>query len=244
MVRILRGSTEKKLIEVVNSLERIAGVYDMMSSVITLGLERIFRSYVKNFVIGLKILDIGAGTGAMYNYLRDRIEMVERKYDMKPIYIFLEPLAPYLRILRKKYSSDPYIEIVQGYAEYLPFRVNSIDVAVSSFMLRDVKNLSKALVSIFRVSRKFVVLDFHKPDNVIAYLIELFYTSLILPLLILAYSPWHVLDYMNIRTSIIIQNKLGDLLRILKKIFGGSDNDIKCWFLCIVYSVKFEKSSN
>ncbi|MEZ0290151.1 MAG: class I SAM-dependent methyltransferase [Sulfolobales archaeon] len=233
--------TDKLLEGIISSLERIASVYDRMSRAVTLRMDRIFRSYVRDRAIGLKIIDIGAGTGIMYSYLEKALAVIHRKTGRVPIYVFVEPLDSYLNILWKRYRGSLYTDIVQGFAEHMPFRDDSIDTVISAFMLRDVRDLVSTLINFRRVSKKIVVLDFYKPNNMFSYVIELFYMSTVVPIMSLLYAPRHVKDYMYIRESVLTQIRLKDLLKILSRIFVFSPRDLKCWFSCIIYAIRLEK---
>jgi len=94
-----------------------------------------------------KTLVIGAGTGAEGFYLS--------KYYTKEITL-LEPSNEAIAILqeRKKLENNCQIQIVQGFAEDLPFPDNSFDFILCFTVLEHVRDVKKSLLEIHRVLNK------------------------------------------------------------------------------------------
>lgn len=176
----------------------------------------------------------------MYSYLREHIEITGEKLRANPLYILYDPCQEFIYYFKERYSGDPYIDIVQGYAEYMPFRDSSIDTSISSFVMRDVIDLAKSLVNMIRVSRRrVIILDFHKPPNYFFYILELLYMYLVVPIIILITEPRLLREYLTIAYSVIIQNKINELVRVYRRKLSRRIR-IKCWLRCVFYLLEIE----
>ncbi len=147
--------TPKKISAMFND---IAGKYDFINDITTLGLVRIWRKKIKKTIRpekGDKILDIAAGTGtssaAIFN---DDVEIIAVDISEKMI-----------EVARKNY---PNITFIQADATQLPFEDNTFDITTISFGIRNINNPIKALKEMYRVTKvggKVVICEFSMPDN-------------------------------------------------------------------------------
>jgi demethylmenaquinone methyltransferase / 2-methoxy-6-polyprenyl-1,4-benzoquinol methylase len=136
--------------------DRVAGRYDLLNDVLSLGLDRWWRRQAVRAVRcgpGDLVLDLGCGTGKLGGMMaaRCRVVGVDLSWEM-------------LRLARRR---DPFgTTFVQGSAFRLPFRPGSFDACVSGFMLRNLEDLPGALAELARVLRPggcVVLLDITEP---------------------------------------------------------------------------------
>lgn len=92
------------------------------------------------------VLDVGCGTGLLLEYIS---ESGGRTYSR---YVCLDPDTEMLTIASRKVS-NPFVILVEGYAEELPFRDEYFDVVVSITTLGALKDVLSALCELLRVTR-------------------------------------------------------------------------------------------
>lgn len=100
----------------------------------------------------LKILDLGCGTGGFLNKLKKKYQNVTG-IDISP---------EMLKIARKKYSHLSG-NLIEGTAENLPFKKNSLDVVFIRGALHHFQNPRQSLQEICRVLKKGGLLIFLEP---------------------------------------------------------------------------------
>jgi demethylmenaquinone methyltransferase / 2-methoxy-6-polyprenyl-1,4-benzoquinol methylase len=123
--------------------DRVAGRYDLVNDVLSLGLDRWWRRRAVRAVRcgpGDLVLDLGCGTGRLGGLMaaRCRVVGVDLSWEM-------------LRLARR--GDPPRATFVQGSAFRLPFRPGSFDACVSGFVLRNLEDLPGALAELARVLR-------------------------------------------------------------------------------------------
>lgn len=223
-----RGITPDDILE---GLKAVAETYDRTSKILTLCLDNRFRQEAVGKAAPSRILDVGSGSGAMIKHAR-------RLYRDSYI-VALEPLPQFLELLSKT-KTNPDTEIVQGYIEYAPFRHNSFDTITAGFMLRDVTSLSRAIAMMIHISKKrIVILDFWRPNSPLLLLIEVIYVMLIM-LLVAAAAPRSIKRYLVLVKTLLRVPPLRGLIKVLSAI--GTIR-IKCWALCILFSIVVEHST-
>jgi ubiquinone/menaquinone biosynthesis C-methylase UbiE len=94
------------------------------------------------------LLDVGCAEGLYTRFLAHR-----REYS-----IGLDISRPKL-IRAKSYCYHKNVQFILASAENLPFRDNSFDIVLCIDVLRCVKNLFKAVNELFRVSRKYIIIQ-------------------------------------------------------------------------------------
>ncbi len=132
--------------------------YDLLDSLISLGLDNIWRKRLISMIRihdNSNILDCGAGTGKLSALLR-------RKFPGSRI-VALDISKEMLSVV-----SDTSIETIVGSAVDMPFEDNSFDLVTCAFLTRNVPDRKKFFTEVKRVLRdggEFVTLDIHNPKN-------------------------------------------------------------------------------
>lgn len=155
------GSKKQQVTEM---FDNIAGKYDLLNRVLSLGIDTIWRKKAISQLHTLqpkKILDVATGTADV------AIEMVKRLQPEKIVGLDIskEMLAVGQTKIEKK-GIDNIIELTQGDSENLPFEDNSFDAITVAFGVRNFENLKKGMREMNRVLRpggRLVVLEFSKP---------------------------------------------------------------------------------
>ena len=165
--------------EVLDVLQEIIPVYDKVNSYISLGRDSKHRnSAIKNRIkIGDKILDAGSGFG---NMSKTAVDITNGNIHI----ILYDPLLPMLKNRNKLFEEKP--EATCGVFEYLPFKGEQFDTALSGYSLRDAISLKIAISEIHRVLKKngkWVIVDLGKPDEPITRFGVSFYLKVILPII-------------------------------------------------------------
>lgn len=121
------------------------GVYDSLYK------EEQFSKYECLLELGVEfkgtVLDAGCGTALLYEYLLLRYGKLRARY------ICLDPDPGMLRVASAKLSS-PLAIIVEAYAEELPVRHGSIDLAVSISTWGVLERAPQALIELRKSIRK------------------------------------------------------------------------------------------
>lgn len=153
--------------------DAIAGNYDRMNRVISLGIDIRWRTKAVQ-ALGLgeiqdptphRILDVATGTG-------DLAIAIARAYPSAEV-IGIDPSQGMLAIGRTKVTNetlDPRVDLVTGDAEALAFETGSFDGVTIAFGIRNVKDRARALrefARVVRVGGRVVVLELGEPDGAI-----------------------------------------------------------------------------
>lgn len=154
--------------------EAIQDKYDLLDSIISLGLDQPWRKRViRAMEIGgrMTILDSGAGTGKLTKMIRDGCS------DCRVISLDITE-----KMFRPSLLSG--VEFVVASAEQMPLEENSVDRAASCFLTRNLSNVDAYLQELHRVMRKggiFVNLDIYPPGNFVLGKLFAFYFYRIVP---------------------------------------------------------------
>lgn len=136
--------------------DRIAGVYDLMNRVMTVGMDERWRERAADLAANpARALDVATGTGDL------AIELQSRGADVVGV-DFSEGM---LEIARKK---APGIEFRAGNALALEFADDEFDAATVGFGARNFDDLQRGLAEMARVVRpggKVVVLEITNPQK-------------------------------------------------------------------------------
>jgi demethylmenaquinone methyltransferase/2-methoxy-6-polyprenyl-1,4-benzoquinol methylase len=146
---------------------RIAGVYDLMNRVMTLGLDQRWRNFTARKVAlgpGQVALDIGTGTGDLAIAVARRGAPDSRVVgvDFTP-----EMLAQGERKLQRLGLAER-VELRQGDGERLDFAEATFDACCSAFVVRNLANLRQGFVEMRRVVKpggRVVCLEMSHPHN-------------------------------------------------------------------------------
>ncbi len=156
---------EKKAEKVAEVFHSVAGKYDLMNDLMSLGIHRLWKRIAIEFVRarpGQRVLDLAGGTGDLAARLSAQVgaggEVVLADINSSMLEIGRE------RLVDKGIVGN--VRYVQADAQCLPFPDNYFDAVTIAFGLRNVTDKSRALASMLRVLKpggKALVLEFSKP---------------------------------------------------------------------------------
>jgi demethylmenaquinone methyltransferase/2-methoxy-6-polyprenyl-1,4-benzoquinol methylase len=160
---------------------RIAGIYDLMNKLMSLGLDGYWRKRAARYLAlasGEKGLDLGAGTGDL------AIEVVRSSgpgTSMIGMDITPEMLAEGRKKLQRIGLQDR-IELCIGDAEHIDLPADSVDGCCSAFMVRNLTDIEQGFREMLRVVRpggRTVCLEIsHPPGKVFGTLFYLYFYKL------------------------------------------------------------------
>ncbi|GAA2499912.1 demethylmenaquinone methyltransferase [Streptomyces thermolineatus] len=156
MGSVTRASLDKQPQEVAQMFDGVAAKYDLTNDVLSLGQARLWRRAVARAVDarpGMRVLDLGAGTGT------SSLPFAEAGADVVPCDFSLG-------MLREGKRRNPWLPLTAGDATRLPFADDAFDAVTISFALRNVHDPDAALREMLRVTRpggRIVVCEFSHP---------------------------------------------------------------------------------
>ena len=171
---------EAKRVFVRRMFDGIAGTYDLLNHVLSLGIDIVWR---KQTIDRLKpgadwrILDLATGTGDL------GFESAKRGKDIDVVGVDLS--VPMLKKgVEKNPSRSDALTFLCGDGEYLPFHSAMFDGLTIGFGIRNVANLEPALKEMFRVIKpggRAAILEFSRPRTPLFRGLYNFYFKYILP---------------------------------------------------------------
>jgi demethylmenaquinone methyltransferase/2-methoxy-6-polyprenyl-1,4-benzoquinol methylase len=178
--------------------DNIAGNYDVMNNVISLGFHKRWRRVV-NAKLALQpgdhILDVCCGTGVWTFSLGQAVGASGQVTGLDFSTGMLRIAEDHL----KTYQGDN-INFIQGDAQKLPFADNSFDRVVIGFGLRNVPDANKVLAEMYRVLKpggQAACLETSQPTNLIMHAGWELYFGKVLPLLGGAIHHYHEYNYLQ-----------------------------------------------
>ncbi|HXY56024.1 MAG TPA: methyltransferase domain-containing protein [Nitrososphaerales archaeon] len=203
-----RPGLQDKWAYVVNSLQVIIPSYERASSRISLFADRRMRSEAVSFatVKGGLMLDLGAGPGTMSRG-------VSRAGG--------DPVL--LDASRAMLKCSGYPNAVQGVFEYLPFRREAFDGAVSGFAVRDAHDLRTALsqvASVLKPGARLAICDLGKPDGVVREVLVGYYLRVVPSIIGLATTGRVGLRYASLYDTYVLVLRNSDLVALLERYLG------------------------
>lgn len=145
--------------------DSIAGSYDLINDVLSLGIHRLWR----RFAIGLsgvgpgaRVLDVAGGTGEFTR----RLALVVGPQGLVVLAEINDAMLQSGRARSNNRSAGENVRYVQADAEHLPFPDDYFDCATIAFGLRNVTDQDAVLDSMHRVlapGRPAVILEFSHP---------------------------------------------------------------------------------
>lgn len=177
-------SASEKVNTVARHFSRVAPKYDLMNSILSMGLQHIWkRASVRmmNIRAGDRIIDVCGGTG-------DLALLAARQAGPSgyvAIYDFNRAMMNAGRDKTRPGTQAPIMH-VQGDAECIAFPDNTFDAAMVGFGIRNVTHLKKGFSEMHRALRpggKIMCLDFSKPTNTFFRGLYDFYSFNVMPFL-------------------------------------------------------------
>jgi demethylmenaquinone methyltransferase/2-methoxy-6-polyprenyl-1,4-benzoquinol methylase len=150
--------------------DSVAGKYDLMNDLMSLGTHRLWKRYMLSELglkPGQKIIDVAGGTADIAILMAGEAAADGKGGEVTVFDINLDMM----RLGRDKAVDSGFVKeirFVQGDAEAISFVDNSFDVATIGFGIRNVTDIPKALSEMARVVRpggKVACLEFSKPVN-------------------------------------------------------------------------------
>jgi demethylmenaquinone methyltransferase / 2-methoxy-6-polyprenyl-1,4-benzoquinol methylase len=161
-----RADLDKRPREVAAMFDALAGRYDLMNDILSMGQVRLWRRTVQQIVAarpGDRVLDLAAGTGtSAATFAQSGADCAACDFSLGMLRAGNARMA----------SKDPLrtktrgrVSFVAGDALRLPFHDESFDVVTISFGLRNVRGTRDALAEMHRVTRpggRLVVCEFSR----------------------------------------------------------------------------------
>jgi demethylmenaquinone methyltransferase/2-methoxy-6-polyprenyl-1,4-benzoquinol methylase len=177
--------THEKAKMVRSVFDSVAGKYDLMNDLMSMGIHRIWKRIaiqLSHVRYGEKVLDLAGGTGDMTALFRERV-------GDKGSVVLSDINAEMLKRGRDRLIDEGVAEGVhyaQIDAEKLPFPDNSFDCVCIAFGLRNVTHKDDALKSMHRVLKpggRVIVLEFSEVHNPVVKKFYDLYSFKFLPLM-------------------------------------------------------------
>jgi len=163
--------------------ESVAPSYDIMNDLMSLGIHRVWKKLLVNMVAPRNsdvILDVAGGTGDISFLMHDKAPKAK---------ITVCDINPEMLKVGKARAVDRGIikglTFLEGNAEHLPVKANSVDIYTIAFGLRNVTDIDAALRDAARVLRpggRFFCLEFSRVSKPLQPLYDL-YSFAVLPAL-------------------------------------------------------------
>jgi demethylmenaquinone methyltransferase/2-methoxy-6-polyprenyl-1,4-benzoquinol methylase len=167
---------------------RVAGRYDLMNDLMSVGLHRAWKDTMVAALrlrAGMTVLDLAGGTGDIARRLRARADRAGLGLDL----VVCDLTPGMLAEGRDRAIDQGVIEGIQwvaGDGERLPFPDRSMDALTIAFGIRNMTRIGSALAEMARVLRfggQFLCLEFSPPANPAAAAFFERYNALVLPTL-------------------------------------------------------------
>ncbi len=148
-----------------NVFHSVAGKYDLMNDLMSLGLHRLWKQFTvqqSGVREGHQVLDVAGGTG-------DLARLFARRVGVRGSVVIADINDSMLAVGRKRLVDRGLagnVQMVQADAEALPFGDNYFDCVSIGFGLRNVTRMERALRSMFQVLKpggRVLVLEFSRP---------------------------------------------------------------------------------
>ncbi|MNS05725.1 Demethylmenaquinone methyltransferase [compost metagenome] len=216
MVVPLPESDLNKKEQVAGMFDRIAGKYDFLNHLLSLGIDKGWRKKAIRSIEPIQpkqILDVATGTGdfaiACLAIHPDKVTGVDISEGM---------LAVGRTKMKEKQLEDK-ISLMYGDSEQLPFEDNSFDAITCAYGVRNFENLEKGLSQMQRVLRsggRLAILEFSHPKKFPFRQLYKFYFRYILPTIGKAVSK-DATAYTYLPQSVAAFPEGQDFLKILSK---------------------------
>ncbi|WP_178861503.1 bifunctional demethylmenaquinone methyltransferase/2-methoxy-6-polyprenyl-1,4-benzoquinol methylase UbiE [Thiomicrorhabdus cannonii] len=174
---------EEKVKRVKGVFDSVAGKYDVMNDVMSLGIHRLWKRHtieLSGVRPGQTVLDLAGGTGDLTKAFAKRVGKSGRV-------VLADINESMVRVGRDRLINEGIagnVEYTITNAEALAFPDNTFDLATIAFGLRNVTNKDKALAELYRVLKpggQLMVLEFSKVTQPLLAKAYDFYSFNILP---------------------------------------------------------------
>lgn len=165
-------SQEEKRHRVNQVFSNVAGRYDIMNDIMSIGIHRIWKKLFIDMLDplpGTQMLDVAGGTGDVaFEFIRRLRKQYPNEHSFKVTVcdINQDMLDEGQKKAESLHMNDPNsIEWVLGDAQNLPFQDNSFDAYTVAFGIRNVVDIKKALQESYRVLKPggiFMCMEFSK----------------------------------------------------------------------------------
>ena len=188
------GKDKKHFVQTM--FDKISFKYDFFNHLATFYIDKYWRyQFIKklNITDNMNILDIATGTGDVI------IKICSKNKNIKGIGFDCSQNMLDIAKNKSKIKKIHNIEYVQGYAESLPFKDNSIDIVTISFGMRNFNNYEDALKEINRILKPngtLAILEFCRPKNSLFQTLFSFYFNKIIPIIGKLLTGEKVFDYL------------------------------------------------
>ncbi len=165
---------EEKKVRVGEVFTSVAGKYDIMNDVMSLGIHRwwkdwyIWQTEVKR---GEAVLDLAAGTGDISLRMAKKMRSSAVGGDLEGLLVVSDINEAMLNLGRERLINRGFlhnVDFVLANAEALPFKDNYFDLITMAFGLRNVTDQQQALNEMARVLKpggRVLVLEFSKTQS-------------------------------------------------------------------------------
>ncbi len=177
------NTKEEKKEQVAHMFDNIANRYDLLNSILSLGIHKSWRRKCVNLLKNKSpktILDVATGTGDF------AIECAKLNPEKIVGIDISDGMMEFGRKKLKELMLDTLITLENGNAETVDFPDNSFDAIVVGFGVRNFQNLEKGLANLYRILKpggQLVILEFSYPKNPLVKGLYNFYFSHITPLI-------------------------------------------------------------
>ncbi len=174
-------TSEEKKEQVAQMFDNIAGRYDFLNSLLSLGIHKGWRKNCVKLIADKNpqvILDVATGTA---DFAIECAKLNPQKIIGVDI---SEGMMNSGRVKLKNLKLDALITLETGNAETLIYSDNTFDAIVVGFGVRNFQNLEKGLSNLYRILKpggQLVILEFAYPTNWLVKTIYTFYFSYITP---------------------------------------------------------------
>lgn len=174
---------EEKVKKVKGVFDSVAGNYDIMNDVMSMGIHRLWKRHtieLSGIRPGQKVLDLAGGTGDLTKAFAKRVGKTGQV-------VLADINESMVRVGRDRLTNEGIIGNVDytiTNAEALTYPDNTFDLVTISFGLRNVTDKDKALAEIYRVLKpggQLMVLEFSKVTQPLLAKAYDFYSFNILP---------------------------------------------------------------
>ncbi len=211
-----RVTPSEKTARVRQVFESVAGRYDLMNDLMSVGLHRWWKRFAVAAAApraGQRVLDLAGGTG-------DLTRLLAREVGPQGEVVLADINPRMLEIGRDRLLDEGIVEnlrVVQTNAEILPFADRYFDLVTMAFGLRNVTDKARAISEIFRVLRpggRVFILEFSQVQSPLLARLYDAYSLHVLPRL----GQWVANDaasYRYLAESIRVHPAQGPLLQML-----------------------------